>query len=37
MAARPVTGETIILWTLPAVAVVWIAAFLLFPGFVTPM
>jgi hypothetical protein len=30
-------GERIILWTLPAVAVVWIAAFFLFPGFVPPM
>ena len=34
---RQVTGERIILWTLPAVAVMWIAAFLLFPGFVPPM
>jgi hypothetical protein len=31
------TGEGIIFWTLPAVAVIWIAAFLLFPGFVPPM
>src|SRR5262245_19893469 len=31
------TGERVILWTLPAVAVVWIAAFFLFPGFVPPM
>jgi hypothetical protein len=31
------TGERILFWTLPAVAVVWIAAFLLFPGFVPPM
>jgi hypothetical protein len=30
-------GERVILWTLPAVAVVWIAAFFLFPGFVPPM
>jgi hypothetical protein len=30
-------GERIIFWTLPAVAVVWIAAFFLFPGFVPPM
>lgn len=33
---RRVTGERIILWTLPAVAVIWIAAFFLFPGFVPP-
>jgi hypothetical protein len=32
-----VTGERIIFWTLPAVAVIWIAAFFLFPGFVPPM
>ncbi len=31
------TGERVILWTLPAVAVFWIAAFFLFPGFVPPM
>jgi hypothetical protein len=31
------SGERAIFWTLPAVAVVWIAAFLLFPGFVPPM
>ena len=31
------SGERVIFWTLPAVAVVWIAAFLLFPGFVPPM
>ena len=31
------TGERIIFWTLPAVAVMWIAAFFLFPGFVPPM
>jgi hypothetical protein len=35
--ARRVTGERVILWTLPAVAVIWIAAFLLFPGFTPPM
>ena len=33
----PGTGERIIFWTLPAVAVMWIAAFFLFPGFVPPM
>jgi hypothetical protein len=30
-------GERVIFWTLPAVAVMWIAAFFLFPGFVPPM
>lgn len=30
-------GERVILWTLPGVAVVWLAAFFLFPGFVPPM
>jgi hypothetical protein len=31
------SGERVIFWTLPAVAVVWIGAFFLFPGFVPPM
>jgi hypothetical protein len=35
--ARPMTGEQIIFWTLPPVAIIWIAAFFLFPGFVPPM
>jgi hypothetical protein len=30
-------GERLILWALPAVAVIWIAAFFLFPGFLPPM
>jgi len=30
-------GELILLWTLPAVGVIWISAFFLFPGFVHPM
>jgi hypothetical protein len=34
---RRTDGETILLWTLPVVAVVWLSAFLLFPGFVQPM
>jgi hypothetical protein len=34
---RRTAGEQIIFWTLPAVAVIWIAAFLLFPGFLPPM
>ncbi|HUO48361.1 MAG TPA: hypothetical protein VMU09_05965 [Acidimicrobiales bacterium] len=31
------TGEQVIFWTLPAVAVVWLAAFFVFPGFLPPM
>jgi hypothetical protein len=34
---RRVTGERVIFWCLPAVVIIWIAAFLLFPGFVPPM
>ena len=34
---RRTDGELILFWTLPAVAVIWIAAFFLFPGFVHPM
>jgi len=34
---RRMTGERVIFWTLPAVAVMWIAAFFLFPGFLPPM
>jgi hypothetical protein len=30
-------GELILLWTLPAVGILWISAFFLFPGFVHPM
>ena len=30
-------GELILFWTLPALAIIWISAFLLFPGFVHPM
>jgi hypothetical protein len=30
-------GELILWWTLPAVAVIWISAFFLFPGFVHPL
>ncbi|EUA30489.1 putative membrane protein [Mycobacterium xenopi 4042] len=30
-------GELILFWTLPAVALIWISAFFLFPGFVHPM
>ena len=31
------TGERVIFWTLPAVAILWIVAFFLFPGFLPPM
>jgi hypothetical protein len=34
---RRTDGELILFWTLPAVALVWISAFFLFPGFVHPM
>ena len=34
---RRTTGERIIFWTLPPVAIIWIAAFFVFPGFVPPM
>ncbi|MDY6996255.1 MAG: hypothetical protein SW019_06645 [Actinomycetota bacterium] len=30
-------GELILFWTLPVLAVIWISAFFLFPGFVQPM
>jgi hypothetical protein len=30
-------GELILFWTLPVVAIIWISAFFLFPGFVHPM
>jgi hypothetical protein len=34
---RRTDGELILFWTLPAMGIIWIAAFLLFPGFVHPM
>jgi len=34
---RRTDGEQILLWTLPAVGLIWLSAFLLFPGFVHPM
>jgi hypothetical protein len=34
---RRADGELILLWTLPAVAVIWVSAFFLFPGFTHPM
>lgn len=30
-------GELILLWSMPVLAIIWIAAFFLFPGFVHPM
>jgi hypothetical protein len=35
--ARRRSGERIVFWTLPAVVVIWVAAFFMFPGFVPPM
>lgn len=37
MPSQPHAGERVVYWTLPAVMVLWVAAFLLFPGFVPPM
>jgi hypothetical protein len=34
---RRTNGELILFWTLPAVAIIWVSAFFLFPGFVHPM
>jgi hypothetical protein len=34
---RKSDGELVLLWTLPALGLIWISAFLLFPGFVHPM
>jgi hypothetical protein len=34
---RRTDGEVILLWTLPVVGVIWLSAFLLFPGFIQPM
>jgi len=34
---RRTDGELILLWTLPALGILWISAFFLFPGFVHPM
>jgi hypothetical protein len=34
---RRADGEIILLWTLPALAAIWISAFFLFPGFTHPM
>lgn len=34
---RPADGELILLWTLPVLGLIWLSAFLLFPGFTSPM
>jgi hypothetical protein len=34
---RRIDGELILLWTLPATAIIWIACFFLFPGFTPPL
>lgn len=34
---RRTDGELILFWTLPALAVLWVSAFFLFPGFLHPM
>jgi len=34
---RRADGELILLWTLPALGIIWISAFFLFPGFIQPM
>ncbi|AGP62370.1 MULTISPECIES: hypothetical protein [Mycobacterium] len=36
-ALRRIDGELILLWTLPATLIIWIAGFVLFPGFHPPM
>jgi len=34
---RRTDGELILFWTLPAIAVIWVSAFFMFPGFLHPM
>lgn len=34
---RRTDGELILFWTLPGVAIIWVSAFFLFPGFLHPM
>jgi hypothetical protein len=34
---RRTDGELILLWTLPVIAIIWVSAFFLFPGFLHPM
>jgi hypothetical protein len=37
IALRRIDGELILLWTLPATVIIWVACFFLFPGFNPPM
>ena len=37
MPQRRTDGEVILLWTLPATVLIWVACFFLFPGFNPPM
>ena len=34
---RRTDGELIVFWTLPVLAIIWVSAFFLFPGFVHPI
>jgi hypothetical protein len=34
---RRTDGELILFWTLPVIAIIWVSAFFLFPGFLHPM
>jgi hypothetical protein len=34
---RHTDGELILFWTLPVIAIIWVSAFFLFPGFLHPM
>jgi hypothetical protein len=34
---RRTDGELILFWSLPAIAIIWVSAFFLFPGFLHPM
>src|SRR4051794_1964260 len=34
---RRTAGERVVFWTLPLIAIIWVAAFFLFPGFLPPM
>src|SRR6185312_656410 len=34
---RRTDGESILFWTVPALAIIWVSAFFLFPGFLHPM
>ena len=34
---RRTDGELILFWTLPAIAIIWVSAFFMFPGFLHPM